>query len=98
MSSLDKFYEPILNTLQTMLFEGKLSTDTQLDIYLAIKKAAKEMQENQLAQLQDKISKWEEVVEGVDSSLYTLGLRHAMDIVEGKVATDTNGYDGQPYV
>jgi hypothetical protein len=35
---------------------------------------------------------------GADKSLYTLGLRHALDIVKGEVATETNGFNGKPYV
>ena len=41
MSELDKtFQETIFNTLATLLAQNKFDTDTQLDIYLAMKKAA----------------------------------------------------------
>jgi hypothetical protein len=32
-----------------------------------------------------------------DTSLYTLGLRHALDIISNEVATEFNGYDGSKY-
>jgi len=32
-----------------------------------------------------------------DNSLYTLGLRHALDIITNEVATERNGYDGEKY-
>ncbi len=39
MSELDKnFQETIFNTLATLLAQNKFDTDTQLDIYLAMKK------------------------------------------------------------
>lgn len=98
MSNLERFlFEPTLNTLKTMLAEGELSINAQLDIYLAVKKAAIELQENQVAQIQEKIYKWESVIEGTDSTLYTLGLRHAIDIITGNNPTEYNGFDGEKY-
>jgi hypothetical protein len=98
MSDLDKnFQETIFNILATLLAQNKFDTDTQLDIYLAIKKAALEMQESKAEMLRQRISEWDEMYGGADTSLYTLGLRHALDIITNEVATDFNGYDGEPF-
>ena len=98
MSNIDKFfYEPVLNSLTTLLAQKKFDTDTQLDIYLAVKKAASELQEYQINELNRKIKDWEEGYGEADKTLYTLGLRHAIDIITGESATDFNGYDGEKY-
>ncbi len=98
MSELDKTYrETVFNTLASFLAQGKLDTDTQLDIYLAVKQAALDLQESQLEKLRAKMAQWETIAGDADKSLYTLGLRHAMDIVSNEVATELNGYDGLKY-
>ena len=43
------------------------------------------------------MAQWETIAGDADKSLYTLGLRHAMDIVSNEVATELNGYDGLKY-
>jgi hypothetical protein len=98
MSNLDRFVnEPIMNSLTTLLAQKKFDTDTQLDIYLSVKRAVQDLQNAQVAELEAKIAKWEEVIEGADNTLYTLGLRHAIDVIRGNVATDFNGYDGEKF-
>jgi hypothetical protein len=49
-------------------------------------------------QIENKIHLWDSMYGGQDKTLYTLGLRHALDMITGEVATDTNGFDGKPYV
>lgn len=99
MSELDKtFQETVFNTLTSLLAQNKFDTDTQLDIYLAMKKAAMDLQESQVQKLQEKLEHWESVYGEADTSLYTLGLRHAIDILTGKTATDANGFSEKPYV
>ena len=99
MSELDKnFQETIFNTLASLLAQNKFDTDTQLDIYLAMKKAAMDLQDSQVQKLKEKIEHWESVYGQADTSLYTLGLRHAMDILTGQTATDANGFSDKPYV
>jgi hypothetical protein len=57
MSELDKtFQETIFNTLTSLLAQNKFDSDTQLDIYLAMKKAAMDLQESQIQKLQEKMS------------------------------------------
>ena len=98
MSELDQTYkETVFNTLASFLAQGKIDTDTQLDIYLAVKKAALDLQESQLEKIRSKMAQWEAIAGDADKSLYTLGLRHAMDIVSNEVATELNGYDGLKY-
>lgn len=86
-----------MNSLTTLLAQNKFDTDTQLDIYLSVKRAVKDLQDAQVAELESKIEKWESVVEGADNTLYTLGLRHAIDVIRGNIATDFNGYDGEKF-
>ena len=98
MSELDKnFQETIFNTLATLLAQNKFDTDTQLDIYLAMKKAAMDLQESQIQKIKDKIDTWESMYGQADTSLYTLGLRHALDIIKGEIATNNNGFNDKPY-
>lgn len=98
MSELDKtFQETIFNTLTSLLAQNKFDSDTQLDIYLAMKKASMDLQESQIMKIQEKISYWEAIYGQADTSLYTLGLRHAMDILTNQTATEFNGYDGEKY-
>lgn len=98
MSELNRIYkEAVFNALASFLAQEKIDSDTQLDIYLAVKKAALDLQESQLERLRLKISEWEQMYDEADTSLYTLGLRHAIDIITGEVATELNGYDGSKY-
>jgi len=98
MSEIDKnFQETIFNALATLLAQNKFDTDTQLDIYLTIKRAVLDMQEAQVEKIKAKIEQWESMYEGADTSLYTLGLRHAIDILTNQTATDFNGFDGSKY-
>jgi hypothetical protein len=98
MSELDKtFQETIFNTLATLLAQNKFDTDTQLDIYLAMKQAALDMQEAKVEKIRSRIAEWESMYGQADTSLYTLGLRHALDIVSNETATEFNGYDGSKY-
>jgi hypothetical protein len=99
MSKLDKtFQETVFNTLTSLLAQNKFDSDTQLDIYLAMKKAAMDLQESQIQKLQEKIEHWESMYGQADTSLYTLGLRHAVDILSGQTATDANGFNDKPYI
>jgi len=49
-------------------------------------------------QIENKIHLWDSMYGGQDKTLYTLGLRHALDMITGEIATDTNGFNGKPYV
>lgn len=98
MSELNKrFQETIFNSLATLLAQNKFDTDTQLDIYLAVKRAATDMQDLQAEKIRARIAEWESMYGSADTSLYTLGLRHALDIISNEVATEFNGYDGSKY-
>lgn len=49
-------------------------------------------------QIENKIHLWDSMYGGQDKTLYTLGLRHALDMITGEVATDRNGFNDKPYV
>ena len=55
------------------------------------------MQESQVEKIKAKIDLWESMYAEADTSLYTLGLRHAIDILTNQTATDFNGFDGSKY-
>jgi hypothetical protein len=62
MSELDKtFQETIFNTLASLLAQNKFDTDTQLDIYLAMKQAALDMQEAKVEKIRSRIAEWESI-------------------------------------
>jgi hypothetical protein len=49
-------------------------------------------------QIENKIHLWDSMYGGQDKTLYTLGLRHALDMITGETATDKNGFNDKPYV
>jgi hypothetical protein len=49
-------------------------------------------------QIENKIHLWDSMYGGQDKTLYTLGLRHALDMITGEVATDKNGFNDKPYI
>lgn len=48
--------------------------------------------------IENKIHLWDSMYGGQDKTLYTLGLRHALDMINGEVATDMNGFNNKRYV
>lgn len=97
--NIERFvHEPVLNVLTTMMANKKIDVDTQLDIYLAVKKAVQEFQNFQVEILNNKVSDWESAYGEADKTLYALGLRHSIDILTDVTATDLNGFNDKPYV
>ena len=98
MSLDDKILEPIVQSLNSMIANNELSVETATRLTAQINSGiAKGM--NQLKkELEDKIHLWDSMYGGNDKSLYTLGLRHAVDMINGEVATDHNGFNDKPYV
>ena len=89
--------EPLVDKLNSLLAEGKISIELHTEIYLSAKTVGAESTRLVVDQLTGKLKHWEEIYEGDDKSLYTLGLRHAIDIITGEDATDYNGFNGKPY-
>jgi hypothetical protein len=98
MSLEDKSLEPITQAINSMIASNEITIEVATRLIAQINNGISEGVTNLKRQLEDKIHLWDSMYGGNDKSLYTLGLRHALDIVKGEVATDTNGFNGKPYV
>jgi hypothetical protein len=98
MSLEDKSLEPITQAINSMIANNEITIEVATRLIAQINNGISEGVTNLKRQLEDKIHLWDSMYGGNDKSLYTLGLRHALDIVKGEVATDTNGFNGKPYV
>jgi hypothetical protein len=98
MSLDDKILDPIVQATNSMIANNELSIETATRLMAHINNGIAEGMNQLKRELEDKIHLWDSMYGGADKSLYTLGLRHALDIVKGEVATDTNGFNGKPYV
>lgn len=78
-----------LESLLTYLVTNKeITTESSGLILTTINLELKNIQQSMEDQLNQKILDWELSMEEEDKSLYSLGLRHALDIVTGVIPTD----------
>jgi hypothetical protein len=98
MSLDDKILDPIVQAINSMIANSEITVETSTRLMAHINSGISEGMNQLKRELNDKIHLWDSMYGGADKSLYTLGLRHALDIVKGEVATDTNGFNGKPYV
>jgi hypothetical protein len=98
MSLEDKILDPIVEATNSMMANGKLPMEVATLIVQQLKVAISEAQIEMRSQIEDKIHLWESLYGEKDRTLYTLGLRHSLDIINGEVATDKNGFNDKPYV
>ena len=98
MSLDDKVLDPIVQAINSMIANNEISIETATRLMAHINSGIAQGMNQLKRELEDKIHLWDSMYGGNDKSLYTLGLRHALDIVKGEVATDTNGFNGKPYV
>ena len=98
MSLDDKILDPIVQAINSMIANNEMTVETSTRLMAHINSGISEGMNQLKRELNDKIHIWESMYGGQDKSLYTLGLRHALDLVSGEVATDKNGFNDKPYV
>ena len=98
MSLDDKILDPIVQAINSMIANNEMTVETSTRLMAHINSGISEGMSQLKRELNDKIHLWDSMYGGHDKSLYTLGLRHALDMISGEVATDTNGFNGKPYV
>jgi hypothetical protein len=81
-----------------MIANGQLPIEVATILIQQIRVAIEDAQFAMRTQVEDKIHLWESLYGEKDKTLYALGLRHALDIINGEVATDKNGFNDKPYV
>lgn len=80
-------------TLVDLVEKQEVSLEASGLILTTVNLELKNIQQSIIDDLQEKISSWEESMQEDDKSLYSLGLRHALDIVNGVVPTDPSPGD-----
>jgi hypothetical protein len=98
MSLEDKILDPVVDATNSMIASGQLPIEVATLLIQQIRVAIEDAQFSLRTQIEDKIHLWESLYGEKDKTLYALGLRHAVDMINGEVATDTNGFNGKPYV
>jgi hypothetical protein len=81
-----------------MIANGQLPIEIATLLIQQLRVAIGDAQFAMRLQVEDKIHLWESLYGEKDKTLYALGLRHALDIINGEVATDKNGFNDKPYV
>lgn len=98
MSLEDKILNPVIEATNSMMANGKMPMESVTEIVRTLKVAIGDAQLELRTLVEDKIHLWESLYGEKDKTLYALGLRHALDIINGEVATDRNGFNDKPYV
>jgi hypothetical protein len=98
MNLEDKILDPIVEATNSMIANGQLPIEVATLVIQQLRVAIDDAQFAMRTQVEDKIHLWESLYGEKDKTLYALGLRHALDIINGEVATDKNGFNGKPYV
>jgi hypothetical protein len=98
MSLEDKILDPVIEATNSMIANGQLPIEVATLLVQQLRVAIDDAQFAMRTQVEDKIHLWESLYGEKDKTLYALGLRHALDIINGEVATDKNGFNGKPYV
>lgn len=98
MSLEDKILDPIVEATNSLMANGKMPIEVATQLVEHLKVAIVDAQSEMRAIVEDKIHLWESLYGERDKTLYALGLRHALDVINGEVATDKNGFNDKPYV
>jgi hypothetical protein len=98
MSLEDKILDPIVEATNSMIAAGQLPIEVATRLIQHLGMAISNAQIEMVNQVEEKIVSWESLYGERDKTLYALGLRHALDVIKGEVATDKNGFNDKPYV
>lgn len=98
MSLEEKILDPVVQATNSMIAAGQLPIEVATRIIQHLSVAIANSRVEMVTQIEDKIHVWESLYGERDKTLYALGLRHALDVINGEVATDMNGFNDKPYV
>jgi hypothetical protein len=98
MSLEDRILDPVIEATNSMIANGRMPIEVATLIIQQLRVAIDDAQIEMRSQIEDKIHLWESLYGERDKTLYALGLRHSLDIINGEVATDKNGFNDKPYV
>jgi hypothetical protein len=82
MSLEDKILDPIVEATNSMIANGQLPIEVATLVIQQLRVAIEDAQFAMRTQVENKIHLWDSMYGGQDKTLYTLGLRHALDIVK----------------
>lgn len=71
----------IASQLQSMMMSREIEPNAVPDLMKFIVEALNTWQEAKVDELMNKVKNWEEAFDGTNENLYSLGLRHAIDLI-----------------
>ena len=71
----------IASQLQSMMMSREIEPNAVPDLMKFIVEALDTWQEAKVNELMNKVKNWEEAFDGTNENLYSLGLRHAIDLI-----------------
>ena len=77
-----QFRQAILGHLQGMVYDKKFDPQYAPELIEFIDDALKEREEFIVTSIGNRIRAWEDTMGDDDKSLYTLGMRHAIDVIK----------------
>ena len=84
--------QAFIGHLENLVYEKQLDPQVGLKIIEAFDSVIRDRDAGVIETLTSKIRNWENTMDGDDKSLYTLGLRHAIDAIRGLQPTNSKEY------
>ena len=84
--------QAFIGQLENLVYEKQLDPQTMVKIIGSFDSVVRDRELGITDVLTNKIRNWESTMEGDDKSLYTLGLRHAIDAIKGLEPTNFKEY------
>jgi hypothetical protein len=81
MMNRKQLEDVIASQLQSMMMSREIEPGAVPDLMKFIVEALDTWQEAKVNELMDKVKNWEEAFDGTNENLYSLGLRHAIDLI-----------------
>jgi len=81
MMNKKQLEDVIASQLQSMMMSREIEPGAVPDLMKFIVEALDTWQEAKVNELMDKVKNWEEAFDGTNENLYSLGLRHAIDLI-----------------
>ena len=78
--------EEIGSDLRVLVMAGEMSPDTLMKVSRIVESRVEGWRFGCITQLETMVKEWEETMGDSDQSLYSLGLRRAIDVLNGKSA------------
>ena len=87
-----EFRGAIVEHLQGLAYENKITPETITSILAHLDTAIENQERYLVSTLSEKIQSWETAMGEDDKSLYTLGMRHAIDFIRGSEPQKASEY------